>query len=116
MTAERPEPLTITIGEPYRHEITFTDGDGEPLDCSGWSDIASQVRASSAAADPLCTFALHEDTDLAAGVLVLVLSAEDTADLAPISTAVTDVERSVGGGEPETVFGSRVCLVRDVTR
>ena len=70
--------LTIYQGDAYDHEASFVAADGTPLDMTGtWR---AQLRRSTSTAEPATSFAI-DDTDAATGVLVLSLTAAQTAAL-----------------------------------
>lgn len=110
--ARRSKALTIHRGDDYPHTVTFTDGEGEPLDCSAWT-VTSQIRATATASEPLASFDV-DATDAATGVFTLNLTAEETRDL-PTGNLTSDIQRTLAG-KTTTILSCPVLVVEDVTR
>lgn len=107
--------ITIYQGDTYTHEITVQDDAGAPVDLSDrtW---AAQIRAYATADTALADFAV-DATDAATGVLVLSLTAAQTAAL-PGRPAVWDLQGTyTADSTVETLIpNSVVTVTQEVTR
>jgi len=99
---------TAYQGDIWAMTVTFTDGT-DPLDVSGGTWRA-QVRKTPSSTTVLADIAV-DTTDAAAGVLVLSLTAEDTAGLPP--ECWWDLEDTTAG---KTYLRCKLTVTREVTR
>lgn len=106
--ATQQRDIVIRQGDPYVHTITAQAADGTPKNVSGtW---AAQIRRNPLDTDVAATFSV-DTSDAASGTVVLSLTEEQTAALAP-GRYVWDVDWS-GVGTP---IGGSVVVQPDVTR
>lgn len=112
MTRPSKYDLKGYAGDTYRLEVRLrVKGTGEPiaLDPAGWT---AQIRRTAAATNPKAEFQI-DTTDAATGVLVLELTAAQTAGLPAVGVwdlqqSITDVTR--------TYLSGAAYFPRDVTR
>ena len=87
---------------------------GEPIDVTG--DHEAQIRAKRLDPDPpIDTFSI-DDSDAANGVLLLVLTGDQTAAFGDGFTGVWDIQWTAEGAEPITLVQGKITCVIDVTR
>lgn len=103
-------PLVIRTGDTRSITLTILDGD-EPVDLTGRTFLA-QLRVAAGDAAVLDSFAV--EVDALEGVVLLTLTATQTAALTP-GTVVWDVQET-NGAVVTTLAGGTASIVRDVSR
>ena len=103
--------LTLTAGDGYSHEFTFTDGTSV-LDVSAYTHRA-QIRSKPAAIEAV-DFTIDE-TSAATGVVTVSLTAAQTRLLAS-GVWQWDMERELDGAYPQTVLAGTLRVTPDITR
>ena len=112
MTARRD--LTVYRGDTYSHVVTVVDDLAAAVDLSDRAWVA-EVRAYADAADVLVSFTV-DDSDAATGVLVLSLTAAQTATTLS-RDGVWDLQGTfTADGAVETLLAGSVSLTKDKTR
>lgn len=110
-------PATLNLamyqGDHFTETFEQFDADGvTPLDRTGYS-YEAQIRAQHESSDPLVSFTINTSS-LATGVIVLSLTAAQTADLP--RTAVWDLEETSPAAVVTTLLKGTVTVEREVTR
>lgn len=114
-----PEPATYNLviyqGDTFEEDFTFDTGGATPtpIDVTGYV-FRAQIRRRALDDDALVDFTA-EIVDGAAGQIMLSLTPEETADLAP-GRAVWDLEWTDTLGRVKTHVGGRVRIKAQVTR
>ncbi len=108
------DPIEIYMGDTYPHRLAFVDDEEAAVDVSA-STFAAQIRLfGPSLGDPALTFTV-DASDAADGIVMLTLSAAQTAQLTPGTTYSMDVQRTTAG-VVQTVFTANVTATRDATR
>lgn len=102
--------LTVYAGDDYTHTVTAVDGNGDPVDLSDRTWTAQWRRSRVSATAVAFTV---DTTNAAAGVLVVSLTAAQTAQLA---SGEWDLQGVYGDGTVETLLQGEVVVTKDVTR
>lgn len=102
--------LDVYRGDSETRIFTFTDEAGDPIDYSA-STWTAQIRRHEKAETAVDLTV--DTTDAATGVIVVELSAEDSAALP--GRGVWDLQRTTGD-DVETVLAGPVCVAGEVTR
>ena len=104
------QDIEIFQGDPHSMRLTFTS-EGDPVDVSAWT-FACQLRSRRDPNAPLLAEYSVDDSDAEAGVVVLFLTAAETAELR--RDCHYDVQATVVG-EPITIYFGKAALTREVT-
>lgn len=105
--------IAVTRGDDYTQQISFVDDAGDPVDKTGCSYLA-QTRPSATATDALAVDFDVDDSQLAAGVLVVSLDAAVTRDLPTVG--VWDLQQTAPGPDVTTILAGSMVVSEDVTR
>lgn len=106
--------LTIQQGATFSLQLTFADGNGDPIDLTGYAG-AAEVRTSYDAATPVATLSVAV-TDPTNGVMTLSLTAAQTAALTAPSGGVWDLLLTTPTGDKFRVLEGNVRITAAVTR
>lgn len=112
MPRPKLRPITVYRGDTYQHHLTFQDGDGDPIDLTGYT-FTAQVR----------TGPEYDDVLAAMDVTVSALTGEVWLVILPAVTAVLEPGRrtwdvqQVDGDDVVTTLLTGPCdVMGDVTR
>lgn len=86
---------------------------GAPIDVTG--DHEAQIRSARLDPDPIDTFNI-DDSDASNGVIILLLTGEQTAAFGDGFKGVWDMQWIAPGAEPITLIQGKITCVLDVTR
>jgi hypothetical protein len=114
-----PYPVSLYKGDTRVWSLLFTEDDGEtPIDLSSYTWV-SQIRANDGADSDVMADIAVDDTDADAGVLVLTLTAAESAQLvketAPAKKPAWDLQ-GTAAGVVRTYLRGAVKVLGDVSR
>ncbi len=107
--------MTIFRGDTTIRTITFTDGDGDPIDITGWTvffTVKSCIDDTDSAAVLKKTITIHSNPT--AGITMLNISADDVNELD--GSYWYDIQIKKGDGTIKTAVVANFIVDKDVTR